>query len=637
MRTALAFLRARPPLGAALLVLAVLLATTDERSFGVIPDGKEMLSAGAAVALRGELGVSRDFVNAAPREGGDGFSRYGMGQSLAEVPFFWAARILHAASPAIPSTPVFVLLPLLSLVAAAWGVARAAGNLGASPGAQLFAGASLVLATPLWGYAGSDFSEPLQAALVGLSLAAVSTLGTSPTRRGAVAAGALLGALPLVKSLLWIVAVPLAGAALLSLLRTSGKARKKGRSVPPRTGPSLALPFALGAAGPALAWLALELVRFGRPFGGYPGEDFSYPALTGFLRLTLLPNKGLLVYAPVVFLAVPGLLALRRREPALAAGLAVSVLAVLASASAWWAWDGQAAWGPRLLLSALPVAVLAGTFAFESGRQWRVAGAVALVAGAAVNALGALQPFPPVYALATAAPPQPIAEGRAAGTRYEIARRPDGTLLATGPHHLSLTPGWWPPLVHARLLSERLRGGDVADRLASGALGLTPPLVPPVPRFPGATFSQGVATFTWPFWGRSLVSRPPGLVDPLSEALADQAVRDLDTGRPDRARRALAVVLERQGTTLDPATLALAADAATRSGDAAEAGRLLARSPDPCHPWILFVRVGRGDDVGACVPDDLRPGFLGSVEWARTRGLPVSGWARQATRTGAAG
>ena len=80
-------------------------------------------------------------------------------------------------------------------------------------------------------------------------------------------------------------------------------------------------------------WLVLELVRFGRPFGGYPGEDFSYPVLTGLLRLTLLPNKGLLVYAPVCILAVPGLLALRRRDPALALGLAASVAAVLATAA----------------------------------------------------------------------------------------------------------------------------------------------------------------------------------------------------------------------------------------------------------------------------------------------------------------
>ncbi|HYN42256.1 MAG TPA: hypothetical protein VE129_10795, partial [Thermoanaerobaculia bacterium] len=162
MASPLAAIRSRPPLAAAILVLMALLATTDERSFGVIPDGKEMLSAGTALAFHGELGVSREFANAVPREGGDGFSRYGLGQSLVEVPFLWAARALHAVAPSASSNPLLVLLPILSLVAAAWGVARAAGSLGATVGAQLFSGVALVLTTPLWGYAGSDFSEPLQ-------------------------------------------------------------------------------------------------------------------------------------------------------------------------------------------------------------------------------------------------------------------------------------------------------------------------------------------------------------------------------------------------------------------------------------------------------------------------------------------
>lgn len=637
MPSALTALRARPPLAAALLVLAVLLATTDERSFGVIPDGKEMLSAGAALALSGELGVSRDFANAVPRGGGDAFSRYGMGQSLAAVPPFWAARLLHALSPAIPSSPLFALLPILSLAAASWGVARAASHVGASSGAQVLAGSAVVLATPLWGYAGSDFSEPLQVALVGLSLAALCSFRVSPSRRAALVAGALLGALPLVKSLLWIVCAPLLAAGLRPADRTAGNPARRKRVARREAARSFTPALLLGAAIPAAAWLALELVRFGRPFGGYPGEDFSYPFLTGLLRLTLLPNKGIVVYAPIVLLAVPGALLLRRRDPALALAIAAAAAAVLASAASWWAWDGQAAWGPRLVLPALPLALLAGACAFDESVLWRRAGVALAIAGVLVNLPGVLQPFPPVYALATAAPPQPIDEARAAGTRYEIARRPDGELVATSPHHLSLTPSWWPPLVHARLLGERASGGDVGRRVADGALRLLPPLTPDLPREPSATFVQAVSAFSWPFWGRSFLSPPPGLADPFSEALFDQAVRDVDAGRTARARRRLGLVLEREGAAPDARTLAVAADAATKASDPLEAGRLLARAPEPCHPWILFVRTEREEDVSPCVPVELRQGFLSNAAEARRLGLSVSAWARRATRASGAG
>jgi len=637
MASLLASLRGRPPLAAFLLVLAALLATTDERSFGVIPDGKEMLSAGAAVAFSGELGVSRDFENAVPRAGGDGFSRYGMGLSLAEAPIFWAARALHAVSPALPSAPLFVLLPILSLAAAAWGVARAAGRLGASASAQVAAGGALVLATPLWGYAGSDFSEPLQAALLGLALAALTAHRDAPSRARALAAGALVGALPLVKSLLWIVSLPLLGAALLrprAAAPATATGRKGGRGVPV---PGHVSALLLGAAVPGALWLALELVRFGRPFGGYPGEDFSYPFLTGLVRLTLLPNKGLLVYAPAVLLALPGFAALFRRDRPLALGLGASVLALLGSASAWWAWDGQAAWGPRLVLTALPVALLAAALALDASPLARRAGAVLLVAGTLVNLPGVLQPFPAVYALATAAPPQPISASRADGTRYEILRSPDGLLLATAPHHLSLTPGWWPPLVHARLLSLRLAGGDVARRVAGGALRLAPPLAPPPPATPSAPFAQAVSPFAWPFWGRSFVSPQPGLVDPLAVALRDQAVADVDTGRFERARHRLGVLLAREGRIPDARTLALAADAAAGAGDPREASRLLSRAADPCHPWVLYVRAGLGSDVSACLPAEYRDGFLANLDAARRAGLRVSGWARAASRPAGGG
>jgi hypothetical protein len=634
--SALSSLRARPPLAAALLVLAVLLATTDERSFGVVPDGQEMLSAGAAIAFRGELGVSRDFANAVPREGGDAFSRYGTGQSLALVPFLWAARALHAVAPGLPSSPVLVLLPLLALVAAAWGAARAAASLGASPGGQLLAGAGLVLATPLWGYAGSDFSEPLQAAVLSLGVASLAASRTAPSRPLAIASGALLGALPLVKSVLWIVAAPLLLAGLLQAPPApESRARRRGRggAAPPQ---SLLLAFVASAAVPALLWLALEVLRFGRPFGGYGGETFSYPLVAGLARLTVFPNKGLLFYAPVVLLSVPGLLLLRRRDPRLSLALAAACAAVLVSSATWWAWDGQAAWGPRLLVPALPLLLVAAGLAVDGSRTRRALAAAFVLAGFAANGIGAIQPFPPVYVLAGAARPQPIDPGRAEGTPYEIGRGPDGILVATGPHHLSLTPGWWPPLVHARLLAARFRGGDVLARVRADGLGLRPPLELPPAQPRAASLAEVAPPFTWPFWGRAFGAPPPGLVDPLSKALVDQAVRDLDVREPRRARQALAVVLARRSSP-EPRTLALAAEAATRAGEDAEARALLDRSPEPCHPWVLFVRVERREDVASCVPQELADGFLSGVRRSLSRGEPVSAWARESARRGGAG
>ena len=360
-------------------VLAVLLATVDTRSSGLIPDGKEMLSASAAVVRFFEIGVSRDFVNAPRRSAGDAVSRYGMGLSLAESVPGLVARAFRAVLPAAPTAPVFVLLPIACLVAASWALARALLRLGASPGWAAASGAGLVLATPLWGYASSDYGEPLQACCMALLLlATVELRGAPASRRWQIAAGLAAGFAVLTKTLLLVTVAPLLLAAaipreaaseeeegvFLEGNRADGsrrampagqkrrvvqerprraareRARRGGRAAAAR----LAVPWPLlfSFAGILLLWVFLEFARFGRLFGGYAGETFTYPFFTGLLRLTVLPNKGLLWYAPIVLLAPAGFARLFRRDARLALACAASAVALLISASAWWAWDGQA-------------------------------------------------------------------------------------------------------------------------------------------------------------------------------------------------------------------------------------------------------------------------------------------------------
>lgn len=682
--------RTRAPGLAALGTLAVLLLTVDTRSFGLIPDGKEMLSAAAAVARFREIGVSRDFANAPRRPAGDAVSRYGMGLSVVEAVPLTAAR----AAGVTRTAPLFVLVPLLCLGGGAWAVALSLERLGAAavPGAAF--GAGLVLATPLWAYAASDYGEPLQSLCVGLSILAVLELRKAPaSRRWQIVLGAAAGFAILTKTLLVLVVAP------LLLCAVVGRGREKeedllegerGRGQPPaRAGraerrraarqgapraPRLALPWSLlfSFAGILLLWALFELARFGKLGGGYAGETFTYPFFTGLLRLTLLPNKGLLWYAPVAVLAVPGFLALRRRDARLALALAAPGLALLFASSAWWAWDGQAAWGPRLILPALPcLLVLAGVAFTERGRTWRVGGALALAAGAAVNALGALVPFPAVYALSSQVAPQAISASRAAGTQYEIGSGEDGILRATGPHHLSLTPAWSPIRVHALVLAARLRGGF------DGSL---PQLDPPFRPVPSASPAPALRLALSPVrmgWGREFFERGIGeggagsatWSDPYCEALRDQLVRAIDLGDFARAASLGGELTGREEkiSSSDPRTVALVAESLRLGGATAGVGasenapvnapvngrardsgasaafsylskKSLSFSPSSssssfsCHPWILFVRA-MAEPPGdfSCLPGNQREGFARGVEIARQRGWPLTAWNRAAT------
>lgn len=659
----------RAPLLAALGTLAILLATVDGRSYGLIPDGREMLSAGAAVARFFEIGVSRDFVNAPRRPGGDAVSRYGMGLSLAEAIPAAIARATGAAR----TSPLFVLLPILCLAGCAWASARTLGYLGAARIPAAVGGAGLVLATPLWGYAGSDYGEPLQALCVALSVLAVMELREDAAApHWQVVLGASAGWAILTKTLLVIVVAPLLLCAVVGRKRRGegdflegnradgppavkgGRAERRAAEVRARRGVSasstrLALPWPLllSFIGILFLWSLFEFARFGKLGGGYGGETFTYPFFTGLLRLTLLPNKGLLWYAPLSVLAVPGFLLLRRRDSRLALALAASALALLFASAAWWAWDGQAGWGPRLVLPALPcLAVLAGIALAEGGRPWRLAGALALAAGVAVNALGALVPFPAVYALSSQVPPQPIAESRAAGTPYEIDRATDGTLRATAPHHLSLTPAWSPIRVHALALAARLKGGWD---------GTLPQLDPPFRPAPAPSPAPALRLAVSPVrvgWGREFFEseeeRGAGAsnsADPYFDALRDQLVRAIDIKDFARAASLGEELTEREEriSSNDPRTIALVAESLRLGSGAAVSLSYLSKkssllsslsssSSSSCHAWMLFVRaMAQPPGDFACLPEAQREAFAGAVAVARRRGWTVTEWSRALT------
>jgi hypothetical protein len=668
-----AFHARRAPLLAGLGTLAVLLATVDGRSYGLIPDGKEMLSAGVAVARFFEIGVSRDFVNAPRRPGGDAVSRYGMGLSLVEA----VPAVMARAAGAARTSPIFVLVPILSLAVCAWAAARTLARLGAGQLTAVAGGAALVLATPLWGYGGSDYGEPLQALCVALAVLALVELRAAPaSRRWQIVLGLAAGWAILTKTLLVLVAAPL----LLCAVVGRGKEREReegdfsegngagvqpavkvGRAerrraaregAPPAARFAVPWPLLFSFAGILFLWIFFDWIRFGKLGGGYGGETFTYPLFTGLLRLTLLPNKGLLWYAPLSVLAIPGFLLLHRRDARLALALAASFLTLLIASSAWWAWDGQAGWGPRLVLPALPcLLAFAGVALADGSRAWRALGAGALVAGFAVNALGALVPFPEIYALASQVAPQPISEARAAGTPYEIDRAPDGALRATGPHHLSLTPAWSPIRVHALVLAARLRGGF------DGSLPeLDPPFRAVLPVSPAPALRLAVSPVRVG-WGREFLERKEGegseRADPYRDALRDQMVRAIDLKDFPRAVSLGEDLTKREEkiSSNDPRTVALVAESLRLGGASAGAGRPEAgaeaslsylskksslssssSSSFSCHPWILYVRA-EAEPPGnfACLPENQRDAFAAAVAAGRQRGWTLTEWSRAVT------
>lgn len=524
---------ARRPLAAALLLTAAVLAlTADERYFGLVIDGRIMVRTAVSIATLGEIGIGRGQAVGIDRPGGDSVSRYGLGPSLTLVLPVLLARAFDSGITPGASQTLFVLHQILCLLAAAAGAGALTRGWGGDGRAVFRAGLATVLGSPLWAYAGADFSEPLQAALIAATFAAAAGAvapGVSSRRAMflSAAAGAAAGFALVSKSLL-VLALPAALALVILGGERAGRLRRGAAAL-------------LGWLPLAALWLAFEVVRFGRPFGGYAGERFSHPLLDGLWRLTVGPNKGLLLYFPLAALAIAGGVALWKRSPVAAATSAGFIGFLLVSTAAWWAWDGTFGWGPRLLLGAIPL--LAALAALGGGRFPPVVFRVLFGLGVAVNAVGVLQPDTDVMAYLEILPRRALTPAEAArypAFTYDVDPATGGGLL-DDQFWVAEVPALSPLRVAPWLLLQRLRGGDILSRLQTPPWPTDRPELrvekSPEKAIPPANLAHLTRPFAWPHLGMSLVRKKADVYwgAAYTEGILDQALRAQDMRRLDRA------------------------------------------------------------------------------------------------------
>lgn len=358
-----------------------------------------------------------------------------------------------APSPAMRGALADALSSLAPIVATALAVLPLARLLrlgGARRKAAPWLAAGLVLGTFLGPLGVSDFQEPWLVLFVALALerSLSARLLRGGRRLGAFAAAGLACSIALL-------AKPTA-AALLPVLALPALRPRSGES---RPGGILAL---LAGAAPGLGLaLALNAARFGSPLeSGYgaallhPLARAVSPAFTA-LRLTLLPNRGLLWYAPVLLL-VP-LVAPRLARGGRRVVLASSVLgfgAFFAANAAWFAWEGGFGWGPRLLA---PAVACAAPLLAARGRDVRLAAAL-LAVGAFANLPAYLLEPGRLYRVAVARP-----EAAPVGPVVPIHRRDGGRGALEPLQRPHYVPGAAPVFVGSEILATLLAEGDGPD------------------------------------------------------------------------------------------------------------------------------------------------------------------------------
>lgn len=316
----------------------------------------------------------------APGIDGNLYSKKGLGVSLLALPLF----ALRQLWPAVGAVQLALLLNSFLTAATAYLFYRLTVTLHFSTTTAAIGALTLGLATPLWPYARTLFSESLAAFGVCLAL-----LGVVGYRQAAYDR-------PAAMPLFW----NSCGVALLVLARSANAllaapflfyigyvSWNKRVSRPFRLRYRELFAWGLPLGGALVLTLLYNYARFHTwlTFPQATFETFSTSLFTGLAGLLVSPGKGVLWYMPVVVLLFFGLPAWRQRgrlpEYALAAALIVITLFFYAK---WYDWTGGRAWGPRLLVMTTPallvlcLPVLDRLRAAQRAVRWGISGVLVL-------------------------------------------------------------------------------------------------------------------------------------------------------------------------------------------------------------------------------------------------------------------
>jgi 4-amino-4-deoxy-L-arabinose transferase-like glycosyltransferase len=336
--------------------------------------------------------TERSVLGMGERPGGPFFVKYGIGQSIAAVPLYVLGRLVALALPLNlrDETAAFVTSMYCSIITALTAalLCALALRLGWSGRTALALALLFGLATPAWAYTSTFFSEPT----IGLCLVgAVTALlwDSMPTMKTTLTAGCWLGAATLTHlgDTIFYALIPVA----FILLYTEAAARLRLL---------IALCAPIGVALLCTAWY--DLARYGSPLRtgyGIVGDHHDlHPPHTlqglweGIYGPILSPGKGLLLYAPILILALLGWRRLGRQVRGgllLVAGLCT--VAVLVHANTLIIWLGGWAWGPRFVIPIIAIALLPLGVLLEAAIPWaRVAAWLLGAAGMIIQLPGVL-------------------------------------------------------------------------------------------------------------------------------------------------------------------------------------------------------------------------------------------------------
>lgn len=354
-------------------------------------DEETMLAVTRSLIERGDVAVvavaESPFVALRPGVDDRGYSPFGVLPSLLAIPFHLLGEQIASSGARADYATRFTVTALNGLLTASTCAILAlwALRLGATKGWVAILALLYGLATFVWLYARTFFSEPLAGLLILIAAErahAAWSCQRSIARWLALFMSGIAAGLLLITRIAAGITLPIFAVYVLWEAWRSSARTLDGSQSAPFAAISRRITHTLGLVAVwtsgmipgVFIFIWYNLARFGTPIAsGYASEayEFTTPLLTGLTGMLFSPGKSVFLFAPPILLAVPGGIALwRRGERAvvlLVIGLFCSHLGLYAN---WGQWKGGGVWGPRFLLPVVaPLIVLGAGMFLREARQ----------------------------------------------------------------------------------------------------------------------------------------------------------------------------------------------------------------------------------------------------------------------------
>lgn len=317
---------------------------------------------------------------AVPGRDGQLYPQFSPGQSIVAIPLYLPGRLIGGApslSAVLITRFTTSLFNPIVIALTAWLIALFAARLGFSTRLSMVLALAYALGSMALPYTRTYFGEPLIALTITLAAYALYRVKTDRVEVGR-----------------WLL---VSGAALAVAVFT----RERSAIMLPAF-MIYAAPIIRRAGRRWLIWL-LPLVivsvligllngsRYGSPltfgFSALQHTSFTTPLLLGLYGLLISPGKGLLLYNPIAWAGLIGLVSMGRRWRAEAVLFVLIIVAEIGFFAVYEFWTGGWNWGPRYILPIVPLLILAaGAWAQVKPAKVRRAIVGGLIAiGVAVN------------------------------------------------------------------------------------------------------------------------------------------------------------------------------------------------------------------------------------------------------------